>query len=388
MRPRDHFVTARFALYFAPRADGAWGRFGAAALSGEARRYGFHATLKAPFRLARGARLERLVADLDAWCATRARFTLPPLEVARLEDFFALVPASADARIDEIADACVTRFEPFRAPLNRVEIARRLRRPLSARQRELMLRWGYPHVFEQFRFHLSLTGPLRGGAGAGRAPRFPPLPAESLDFDAISLFEEPRPGAGFRLLHRSSLRAAGRLIYIAGPSGAGKDSVIGWAQQRLQAGAPVVFARRTITRAPDATGENHRAVTPAEFEELGARGAFAMAWTANGHRYGIGAEIRDWLAHGLTVVVSGSREYLPQALRDFPALEVVMVNAPGALIDERLQARGRETPAEISARVERGARFPVPSQLVTAEVMNDGDLARAGDELLQLLLRA
>src|SRR5690349_3183276 len=98
----DHFVTARFALYFAPHADSAWGRFGAAALIGDARRYGFHATLKAPFRLARGARLERLVTDLDAWCATRPQFTLPPLALARLDDFFALVPAAADPRIDEI----------------------------------------------------------------------------------------------------------------------------------------------------------------------------------------------------------------------------------------------------------------------------------------------
>src|SRR5262249_13065985 len=119
----------RFALYFAPPPGGAWAAFGALALSGEARRYGFHATLKAPFRLAAGARLEPLLTELDAWCATLARFPLPPLEIRRLDDFWALTPVEQDERVDAIADECVSRFDGFRAAPTREETAKRLARP-------------------------------------------------------------------------------------------------------------------------------------------------------------------------------------------------------------------------------------------------------------------
>jgi ribose 1,5-bisphosphokinase len=378
----DCFMTARYALYFAPDAASAWHAFGDTALTGEARRYGFHATLKAPFRLAPGARLERLLAELDAWCGTLARFPLPVLQVRRLDDFYALVPAECDARIDAVADACVSRFDGFRAPLTDAELARRLARPLSVRQRELLHRWGYPHVFDEFRFHLSLTGVLPGG----RAPAFPALPPERLAFDAISVFEEPEPGAPFRRIHRAPFRPAGRLVYVVGPSGAGKDSVLDWARRELGATEAVVFARRTITRAPDPGGEDHVAVTPGAFEELRAGGAFAMAWEANGHRYGIDAGIRRLLEEGRTVVVNGSRAYAAQALRDFPDMEVVLVTAPEPLLRERLRSRGREGPAAIAQRMARSTRHALPAGLAAAELVNDGDLGAAGRRLASLLL--
>ena len=376
----DLFVTApRYALYFSPCASSAWARFGAQALSGDARRYGFHATLKAPFRLATGAGIAELIAELDSWCATQQTFVMPPLRVERIDGFSALVPARAEPRVDAIAAHCLERFDHFRAPPDDAELARRRRTPLSPRQEALLARWGYPHVLDEFRFHLSLTG-------AGEPfPRTCRLPAAPLLFDGVCIFEEREPGLPFQLLHRSRFRNRGRLIYVAGPSGAGKDSILAWASTRLGEGAPIMFARRTITRPTVRGGERHVPVSRAQFRTRLARGEFAMAWEANGHRYGIGEEIRVWLAQGLTVVVSGSREYLPQALREFPDLEIVHVTAPVELLRERLVTRRRERGAMIERRLRRATDFPLPGALVRAELVNDGDVASAGRRFLEYL---
>lgn len=371
-------MTARYALYFTPRAAAAWASFGARALVGDARRYGFHATLKAPFRLAPGERVEELIGDLDTWCATQTAFPMPPLGVARLDDFVALVPEEADTRLNTIAAECMLRFERWRAPPSPDELARRLKKPLSERQRQLLERWGYPHVLDQFRFHLSLTG----GLGGAPAPFFEP-PQEPMVFDGVSLCWEPAPGAHFRPLYRAPFRSGGRLIYVAGPSGAGKDSVLGWVKRNLRAGAPVAFARRTITRPAAGGGEDHAAVTPEQFAELRERGEFAMDWEANGHRYGISQQIRVWLAQGLTVVVSGSREYLPVAERRFPGLEVVHLTAQPAVLRQRLLDRKRESADAIERRLRRAQSLSLSSAAI--EVVNDGDLDRAGRELLAYL---
>jgi ribose 1,5-bisphosphokinase len=371
----------RFAIYFAPREHGDWARFGERALVGEARRYGFHATLKAPFRLADDVRIEDLCVELDHWCATQDAFPLPALRAARLGDFFALLPEKPEPRVNAIADECVRRFERFRAPLSAAELARRLATPLSERQRQLLERWGYPHVFDQYHFHLSLTGPLP----AAIKPRFAPLPASTLRFDSICVFEEPAPGADLRIVHRAALRAGGRLIYVVGPSGAGKDSVIDWAKARVPQGGGFRFARRTITRPAAESGEQHLSLSRRQFETRRARGAYAMAWEANGHLYGVGVEIRGWLGEGLTVVVNGSREYLPRAHRDFPGMEVVHVTAPESALRARLLSRGREESAAVQARLVRGARLNPPEKAVRKQLMNDGDVATAGRQLLEYL---
>ena len=175
----------------------------------------------------------------------------------------------------------------------------------------------------------------------------------------------------------------GRLLYVVGPSGSGKDSLIDYARPR--APAHVTFARRTITRLATAGGEKHIAVTPHDFEELLAAGAFAMHWRANGLAYGIGREIIDWLAQGRTVVVSGSRAYLPQALAAFPRLQVVSVTASPETLRARLVARSRESAAEIEARLARATALQVPPGTVVHEIHNDGDLAQGGDKFLALL---
>lgn len=175
----------------------------------------------------------------------------------------------------------------------------------------------------------------------------------------------------------------GRLLYVVGPSGSGKDSLIDYARPR--APANVAFARRTITRLASAGGEQHIAVTPHDFEELLASGAFAMHWRANGLSYGIGREIVDWLAQGRTVVVSGSRAYLPQALAAFPHLQVVSITASAETLRARLVARSRESAAEIEARLARATALHVPPGTPVREIRNDGGLAQGGEKLLRLL---
>lgn len=378
--PHDPFMTARFALYLAPASGSAWARFGAEWFAGEAeflaqpRRYGFHATLKAPFRLAPNASLAALVAGLEGFCGARRAFELPNLRVRRVANFLALAPEAPDARLDRLAADCVTHFERFRAPLDELELLRRRRTSLSARQDALLERWGYPYVLDEFRCHFSLTGPLRHAA-----PETPPLPHEPMPVDAVSLFEEPSPGADFRLLHRAPFAARGRLIYLAGPSGAGKDSLIAWLRERR---LPWVhFARRTITRPAAPDGEQHSAVTPTEFNLMLERGEFAMHWRSNGHAYGIGREILEALARGETVLVNGSREYLRHARAVVPPLEFVHVTAPRDIVRARLAARGRETAGEVEKRLARDPGSDDPS----LEIVNDGPIERAGEALLAYL---
>jgi ribose 1,5-bisphosphokinase len=101
---------------------------------------------------------------------------------------------------------------------------------------------------------------------------------------------------------------AAPLVYVMGPSGAGKDSVLARARFLLPPQAPIVFAHRYITRPAEAGGENHVALSAAEFTLRRDHGLFAYHWRAHGNEYGIGSEIQAWRRVGLTVVISGSRE--------------------------------------------------------------------------------
>lgn len=175
----------------------------------------------------------------------------------------------------------------------------------------------------------------------------------------------------------------GRLFYIVGPSGSGKDSLIDFARTRVP--PRVRFAKRTITRPDSPGGEAHVAVTPEEFDALLASGAFAMHWRANGHAYGIGREIGDWLVEGRTVVVNGSRAHLPEALRGFPDMTVVSVTASPGTLRERLAVRAREDAQAIEARLARAVAFKLPPGIAAYEIFNDSEIAHAGHRLLELL---
>jgi len=412
-------MTARYALYFAPSLDSPWWRAGTQwlgrcaasgrereqlpvpgvepavlrALTADPRRYGFHATLKPPFRLARGARYRDLADALDRFCEKQTAFRIPPLRVAELDGFLALVPSAEEPRLNALAAACVRGLDRFRAPPSASELARRRRTRLPPREDALLRRWGYPYVLDRFRFHLSLTGRLDGidpavalALRTGATEVFGPLEHLPLVVDSICVFEEPAAGADLRIVHRAGFRHRGRLVYVVGPSGAGKDSLIDWVRGRLPADSPVRIARRTITRPAAAGGESHRAVSEVEFEAMLASGEFAMHWRANGLAYAVGNELREWLSQGLTVVVSGSRAHLPQALAEFPQVEVVHVTAERGVLLARLQARGRENHRQIERRIARAAAPPIPPTVPQTEIRNESGIPVAGRELLEQLM--
>ena len=155
----------------------------------------------------------------------------------------------------------------------------------------------------------------------------------------------------------------GRLIFLVGPSGSGKDSLIDAARERLAA-AGVEIARRVITRSAEAKGEAAHGVTPDQFETLRVQGAFAMHWHANGLDYGIPRQVDDWLAEGRAVLVNGSRAYLAEARQRYPGLLAVLVQVRPQVLRQRLVARGRETAEEVEQRLARSARLqalPDPS---------------------------
>lgn len=144
----------------------------------------------------------------------------------------------------------------------------------------------------------------------------------------------------------------GRLIYLMGASGAGKDSLIDAARLQLAArGIDVV--RRVITRSAEASGEQALGVTRDAFEHMACQGRFALDWEANGLRYGIPIEIDQALAEGKWVLMNGSRGHLQNALRRYPMLLPVLVTVSDSVLRQRLVARGRETEAEIDGRLNR-----------------------------------
>lgn len=149
---------------------------------------------------------------------------------------------------------------------------------------------------------------------------------------------------------------AGRLIYLIGPSGSGKDSLLDAAREPMATrGCRIV--RRVITRSAEARGEAAQAVSVEQFAEMQAQGAFALSWFANGLHYGIGQEIDQWLAAGHDVLINGSRGHLSQARARYPDLLVVLLSVDQGVLRQRLLARGRESPQEIEARLSRNAQF-------------------------------
>ncbi|MCP5141047.1 MAG: phosphonate metabolism protein/1,5-bisphosphokinase (PRPP-forming) PhnN [Chromatiales bacterium] len=177
----------------------------------------------------------------------------------------------------------------------------------------------------------------------------------------------------------------GRLIYLIGPSGSGKDSLMRYARPHL-AGASVVFAHRYITRTPHASDENHVALDATEFARRREAGLFAMHWRAHGLDYAVGIEIDAWRSRGLTVVVNGARRYLPALRERYPDAEVVWIVAGDELRTHRLRERAREDAGQIAARLQiRLEVEPDPGDVV---ISNDGPLEIAGDRLVELLDRA
>lgn len=176
----------------------------------------------------------------------------------------------------------------------------------------------------------------------------------------------------------------GALVYVMGPSGAGKDSVLGRARALLPAEAAVVFAHRYITRPADSGGENHVALSRAEFAMRRAHGLFAYHWHAHGNDYGVGREIHDWRRAGMAVVVSGSRDHFQKTGGLDSLARPVLITASPQRLQQRLAIRGRETAIQAAARLDRADAYTIDDpRLVT--IVNDGALDDAAASLVTLL---
>ncbi|NSX13718.1 phosphonate metabolism protein/1,5-bisphosphokinase (PRPP-forming) PhnN [Cupriavidus taiwanensis] len=175
------------------------------------------------------------------------------------------------------------------------------------------------------------------------------------------------------------------LFYLMGPSGSGKDALLRALRERLRADHRIVIAHRYITRAADAN-EASVALTPDEFHRRRALGCLALHWHSHGLHYGIGIEIEQWLARGLTVIVNGSREYLPQAVARYPRLCAVHVRVQPEVLAARLRQRGREAEDAIAKRLARARQaFDVPAGCRLVEIDNSGALESAVAALAQLV---
>jgi putative phosphonate metabolism protein len=179
------------------------------ALTQAPRLYGFHATLKPPFHLSSGQSLEGLRAALRRFAAERAVFPLPPLQVGLLSGFAALRPATAAAALERLAADCVHAFDAFRRPPTRSELERRRQAALTPRQEALLLRYGYPYVLDEFRFHITLTERLDDDDAARLVPwlvqHFFAALRQSAHVMDLCLFAQDRPGTAFRILERFPL---------------------------------------------------------------------------------------------------------------------------------------------------------------------------------------
>lgn len=141
----------------------------------------------------------------------------------------------------------------------------------------------------------------------------------------------------------------GKLIWLMGPSGSGKDSLLAALRQREH--TQLLVAHRYITRAANAGNENHIALSEQEFFTRAGQNLLALSWHANGLYYGVGVEIDLWLHAGFDVVVNGSRAHLPQAQARYgKALLPICLQVSPDILRQRLQARGRESETEIAAR--------------------------------------
>lgn len=232
VEPAPGAGDVRYAIYFAPPPQSSWWRFGIEWLGRDAvtgvilpqgplsgfdagqlaritaapRQYGFHATLKAPFRLAAGYEEYDVYRQAAVLAAAQEPITLPALELAVLDGFVVLRPGEASPRINALAAQCVSAFDNLRAAPDRAETERRRQQRLTARQAQLLAEWGYPYVLDEYRFHLTLTGRLaqdeQARVIAMLVPLVRELNREPLVVDALALFVQPGGGAPFDVARR------------------------------------------------------------------------------------------------------------------------------------------------------------------------------------------
>jgi Protein of unknown function (DUF1045) len=181
-------------------------------LTATPRRYGFHATLKAPFFLAPSCTEQQLVNALQNFAGLgHAALGFKPA-LRELEDFIAVVPQEPEASLNALAASCTTIFDAYRAPLSPQERARRLASDLSQSQIQNLDRWGYPYVLAEFRFHMTLTGAVPPGRkqvvlAALRDGLHHMKVEPSMTIERLALMKQETPEAPFRVLDEAALKA-------------------------------------------------------------------------------------------------------------------------------------------------------------------------------------
>lgn len=221
----------RYAIYYAPPPGSTLHRLGSAwlgrdavsdepikqpALDGlrevtaEPARYGFHATLKAPFTLNSGMRRFELGDAVALMAAQMEAVTIQKLELLEIDGFLVLAPSRQDSELSFLGKICVCGLDSFRAKPSDEELARRRAAKLTAQQEQHLKRWGYPYVLDEFRFHMTLTRRLEDGERQmlKQAARrhFAPILDQPLNVDALTVFAESRPGQNFTVEERFPLR--------------------------------------------------------------------------------------------------------------------------------------------------------------------------------------
>lgn len=222
-------MTSRYAIYYAPsQQDPLWvaacAWFGQSPVAGaqivqyelpdmidrdaftkateSARRYGFHATLKAPMRLQSGRAFDDLLDAVQDFAAQMPSVPIGRLELRNLQGFIALMPQTQELPLTQLAADCVSKFEPFRAPLTDAEYDKRIASRLTSNQKELLDQYGYPYVMNEFRLHLTLSDRLNGpmlDMMMGMAEDwFGPVLEHTYNLDQIAIYEETEPGAAFQ----------------------------------------------------------------------------------------------------------------------------------------------------------------------------------------------
>jgi putative phosphonate metabolism protein len=231
-------MSARYAIYFAPQKGSPWWEFGTRwlgrdecrdvkitqhafaqigpaelhAATDQPRRYGFHATLKAPFALSGGHTLDDLITRIQALAASLNPVALGPMQAAMLGDFVALMPVTVPDELTALAGACVTGLDDLRAPLSAIDLARRRVEHLDAREQMLLNQYGYPYVLERYRLHFTLSGSVTPSM-AQRIMQAAATPVARLNataplvLDRLCLFVEPAPGQPFTRITDAELLA-------------------------------------------------------------------------------------------------------------------------------------------------------------------------------------
>lgn len=174
----------------------------------------------------------------------------------------------------------------------------------------------------------------------------------------------------------------GRLVLVVGPSGAGKDTLIGLARAACIDDGSIVFPRRVVTREASSSEDNEH-MSPEDFRQARMRGDFAVHWEAHGHCYGLSGAIDDDIRAGRTVVANVSRTVVETMRRAYAGVIVVSITAPPEILAARLATRARGSDGRVADRLSRSV--DADSAPLDVVIMNVGSAEDHASELLRII---